>query len=177
MRIYLAVAILSVSLATSSAHADATSHRKAVLELFQLMDMNNMLKSSIDVSLQAQIQANPAVGRYEKQLRAFFVKYMSWESLKEQFADLYQKAFSEAELKELVAFYRTPIGKKTLHELPALMQQGAQIGMARVQAHADELNAMMQEPPAATPAGKPAARPAARRTATTTPASKPKTSN
>lgn len=158
MRTYLAVAILSVTLATSSAHADATSHRKAVMELFQLMDMNNMLKSSIDVSLQAQIQANPAVGRYEKQLRAFFTKYMSWDSLKEEFADLYQKAFTESELKELVQFYKTPVGKKTLRELPVLMQQGAQIGMTRVQAHAAELNAMMQEPPAtAAPASKPAA--------------------
>jgi hypothetical protein len=172
MRTHLAAAFLSLTLAVSSAHADAASHRKAVFELFQQMDMNNMLKSSIDVSLQAQIQANPAVGRYEKQLRAFFVKYMSWESLKEEFAELYVKAFTESELKELVQFYKTPVGKKTLHELPALMQQGAQIGMARVQEHAAELNAMMQESttqPAPAAASKPAAKPAA------APAAKPKT--
>lgn len=172
MRTHLAAAILSLTLVASSAHADAASHRKAVFDLFQMMDMNSMLKSSIDVSLQAQIQANPAVGRYEKQLRAFFVKYMSWDSLKDEFADLYMKAFTESELKELLQFYKTPVGKKTLHELPALMQQGAQIGMARVQAHAAELNAMMQEPPPpAAQANKPAGKPAA----ATPPAAKPKT--
>jgi uncharacterized protein len=142
----LLVVFLTATLATTAAQADEASHRKAVLELFQLIDMINMLKSSIEVSLKAQVQANPAIAPHEKQLRAFFNKYMSWESLKEEFAVLYQKAFSEAELKQLVAFYKTPVGKKTLVQMPELMQQGAQIGMARVQAHAAELQQMMQEP-------------------------------
>ena len=65
----------------------------------------------------------------------------------------------------MLTFYKTPVGKKTLNELPALMQQGAEIGMARVQAHMPELQAMLQE------AAKKAAGPTG--TSKTAPAGKP----
>lgn len=159
-----AVVVLAsmLTLGAASARADEASHRKVVLELFQQMDMAGVLNATMDASLKAQVQGNPGVARYESQLRAFFAKYMSWDSLKEDFAALYMKTFSEAEMKQLIAFYKTPVGRKTLHEVPALMQKGAEIGMTRVQEHMAELQAMLQAPPpaAAKPAPAPAGKPA-----------------
>lgn len=162
MRHLLLVLTCAIVLAATSVRADDASHRKATLELFQQMDMAKVLNASMEASLQVQVQSNPAIARYEPQLRAFFAKYMSWESIQDDFTKLYMKAFNESEMKQLVAFYKTPVGKKALSEMPSLMQQGAQLGMERVQAHMDELQAMFQEPPAGSkPASsKPASKPA-----------------
>ena len=162
MRNLLLAFACMTALVAGSARADEASHRKAAMELFQQMDMAKVLNASMEASLKVQVQSNPAIARYEPQLRAFFAKYMSWDSIQDDFAKLYMKAFSEAEMKQLVAFYKTPVGKKALNEMPSLMQQGAQLGMERVQAHMGELQAMLQEPPAgakpaaSSPASKPA---------------------
>jgi hypothetical protein len=161
MRNLLLVLACMTALTAGSARADEASHRKSAMELFQQMDMAKVLNASMEASLKVQVQSNPAIARYEPQLRAFFAKYMSWESIQEDFAKLYMKAFSEAEMKQLVAFYKTPVGKKALSEMPSLMQQGAELGMERVQAHMGELQAMLQDPPAATPT-KPSSSPASK---------------
>ena len=156
MRQVLMLALLGVSLTasmTSRAHADAASHRKAALQLLEAADMANALTAALDLSIKAQVHGNPALAPYESQMRAFFKKYVSWESLKEDFISLYIKAFTEREIKELLAFYQTPTGRKALKQLPVLMEQGSKIGMERVQSHLSELQQMMQSapPPAAKP--------------------------
>lgn len=41
---------------------------------------------------------------------------------------LYARTFSADEIKQMTAFYRTPVGAKMLATMPQLMQQGMQIG-------------------------------------------------
>ncbi len=125
--------------------ADEKSHRQAVEELLQVTNMEKVLKTSIDTALEVQMRANPRLTPYRDVMRKFFEKYMSWSSLKEDFIKLYMNEFSEEEVKQLTAFYRTPIGKKTLEKLPQLMMQGSKIGTERVQSHLDELQKMIRE--------------------------------
>ena len=47
--------------------------------------------------------------------------------------------FAEAELRDMIAFYKTPTGQKAIAKLPALMAKGAQIGQQRIQEHLPEL--------------------------------------
>jgi uncharacterized protein len=148
MKNWLAVVFLACSvLATAPAHvhADEKSHRAAVLELFSLMDMNHVLSESTEAMLAAQIEGNPALAPFAPKFRQFFAKYLSWETLRDDLVGIYSKAFTEPEVKQLVAFYKTPIGKKALQQMPKLMQQGAQIGAERVQKHMPELMQMLQE--------------------------------
>ncbi|MGE0628853.1 MAG: DUF2059 domain-containing protein [Hyphomicrobiaceae bacterium] len=44
-------------------------------------------------------------------------------------APIYAERFSAAEMKEIIAFYRTPVGKRILEEMPHLMQRAVQIGI------------------------------------------------
>jgi hypothetical protein len=41
---------------------------------------------------------------------------------------LYARTFSADEIKQMTAFYRTPVGAKMLATMPQLMSQGMQIG-------------------------------------------------
>jgi hypothetical protein len=39
---------------------------------------------------------------------------------------LYDSAFSEGDLEKMVEFYRTPVGRKTIRQMPAIMQNAAE---------------------------------------------------
>lgn len=150
----LVIALVCAAFA-APAFADAASHRKAALKLCDTIGVARMMEASIDVVLKAQVQANPALAEKQPQMRAFFAKYLSWESLKEDFLKMYTEAFTEKELGELTAFYETPVGKKTLAVMPTLMQKGSELGMSRVQTHIAELQQSLAGPapaPAAAPA-------------------------
>ena len=138
--LFVALALL----APMTARADEASHRKAAETLLGLMDMESLLAQSVDQMVQIQAQQNPAIAPYQAEMKAFLGKYMSWASMKEDMAKLYVAEFTEPELNELVKFYQTPVGKKTIQRMPALMAKGAEIGQKRVQQHLPELQAAIQ---------------------------------
>jgi uncharacterized protein len=51
----------------------------------------------------------------------------------EVYVPLYDEHFDEAELRQLVAFYRSPAGRKALTVMPTLMQQGLERTVPLVQ--------------------------------------------
>jgi hypothetical protein len=51
------------------------------------------------------------------------------QAMLDEFAVLYAKRFSAEELRAVAGFYRSPTGQKFVEAMPALMQDGAQIGM------------------------------------------------
>jgi uncharacterized protein len=53
----------------------------------------------------------------------------------DEIARLYAQRFTEAEMKEAIAFYRTPVGKKFVSDEPAVIDQG----LARTQAWSTKL--------------------------------------
>ncbi|MEY2490604.1 MAG: uncharacterized protein QOC70_2546 [Verrucomicrobiota bacterium] len=127
----------------ATTRADEASHRKAAEALFALMGMESLINQSIDQMLAMQVQQNPALAPYQVQMKAFLSKYMSWATLKDDMVKIYTAEFSESELNELNKFYQTPLGKKTVQKMPALMAKGAEIGQKRVQEHLPELQAAL----------------------------------
>ena len=111
----------------------------AASELFQTMQLEKTLGEAIEATVDLQIRQNPAIGPYRAVMLAFFTKYMSWNSLKEDVSRIYVASFSTEELRDLAAFYRTPVGAKSALLMPKLMNQGAELGMKRVQEHMPEL--------------------------------------
>ena len=150
MRNALMVVALVCSLgAALPVQADAASHRKAVLELFSAMKMESIAAQAIDAILAAQLQANPEMAPLEPKLRQFFTKYMSWKAMQEDYVVLYMQAFSESEITQLAAFYKTSVGRKSIEKMPALMQKGAEIGADRVRKHMPELLQLLGATPSA----------------------------
>lgn len=144
MKLFTTVAATLLFATVAPLRADEATHRASAETLLSAMDMENMMVQSIDQMLQMQIKQNPAIAQFEPQMRAFLSKYMSWAGMKEEMVKLYVTEFTESELKELVAFYQTPVGKKAIQKMPALMAKGAEIGQKKVQEHMPELQASIQ---------------------------------
>ncbi|GAB3741107.1 hypothetical protein GCM10027594_20910 [Hymenobacter agri] len=89
--------------------------------------------------LDAQLKQRPEAATFEPEMRKFFGKYMSWNSLKGDMVDIYSRNFTESELRDITKFYQTPAGRKMSAVLPQLMQSGMEVGQKRVQEHLPEL--------------------------------------
>ncbi len=145
---------LSATVSTTPAGVDAAaeqstdvsdSQREAALEMIKIMGMNDTLDLSMRQMIDVQVQRNPQLAPMRDVLEDFFETYLSWEQLKNEFVTLYARTFSEAEMREISAFYRTPTGQKMLEALPGLITETNGIGMSRVQAHYGELQQALAE--------------------------------
>ena len=115
------------------------SHTLAVEEFFTVMNMKETSEKTIDQMLAMQVQQQPQLASYKDVMTAFLRKYVSYEALKGDMVKLYKAEFTEDEIREMTAFYRTPVGKKAVSKLPTLTASGAQLGMKRVQMNMGEL--------------------------------------
>ncbi|KQQ46404.1 hypothetical protein ASF61_18615 [Duganella sp. Leaf126] len=120
--------------------------------------MSQGLASSIRAGAEAGIDANPkATPEQKRQARAKMEaelpkviagmqEVMNDPSLVDeimtQTVPLYARTFSADELKQIAAFYRTPVGAKMLSAMPQLMGEGMQIGQQIV---SSRIGPMMQK--------------------------------
>ena len=121
------------------------SHYQAAEELLQQMDMQLILTQSIDGMIDAQVRANPQMLMFEDIMKSFMQKYMSWESLKDVYIEIYIEEFMESELRDITAFYQTETGKKAIQRTPVIMQKGMEIGEQVMTQHLPELERLIME--------------------------------
>ncbi len=124
--------------------APSASHRQAAEALLDVTGLKTSMDRMITQMVEMQLRQKPEMGPYRDILLQFFTKYLGFNSIKYDFVDIYTEEFNEQELRELTAFYNTPVGKKTITKLPILMQKGTQIGMSKVRLHQHELITMLQ---------------------------------
>lgn len=138
-----AVLVLAVVSFCVVAQAYTEEHLGAAEELLIVMNVEGTLSETLDVMISTQLQQAPEIAQFEGVLRTFLAKYMSWEYLKDYFVEIYAGAFTEEELREVVAFYRTDVGQKLIRLTPELMNKGMEIGQQIVMDHMPELQQMI----------------------------------
>ena len=81
--------------------------------------------------------------RYQAQADQALDKVVGKGRLDDELVALYSDAFTEAELKELLAFYQTPTGRKVLEQMPQLMAHAAQLTQERLQQAVPEVDKLL----------------------------------
>ena len=139
-QIILSLLLLSIF----SVNANEKRDTVAVYELFKTMDMAKSYQQTIEKMLEMQVKQNPSIEPLKDIMLEFFNKHMGWKSVKEDMAKIYMNNFTDNELKKLITFYKTPIGKKAAILVPTLAAEGAAIGQQRLQKNMAELQQMIQ---------------------------------
>jgi len=160
----------SFALAQSAPVASATSAQSAaVKELLDAMDFRTMMIASFTEmekalpqmmrdQMAAVMDADPTVGAEEKKaalakveqvlpgasqaISSLFKDPALIDEMMAEIAPLYFKNYTVAELHELTAFYRTPLGRKVVALSPRLSTESMAAGQRIV---APRLNGVMQE--------------------------------
>lgn len=134
----------------SSVSAQDAETLKASEAFLESLNMAQVLEESLETSLDPQMEQFKQMGmgpegikELKAEMLAFMKEVMSYEELKPDFIKIYANAFTASELKELTAFYQTPLGAKTMKLMPTLMAQGMELGQAKVQENSAELQARL----------------------------------
>jgi hypothetical protein len=144
-RLILVAALAAViPAAVSGADKPKDTHFLAAMRLLKITNTEKTLDTSMNQMLKIQMQAKPALRPYENVMKKFLRKYISWDTLKNDLAKLYMAEFTEKELNEIIAFYKTPTGKKAIEKIPVIMQKSAQLSVQRIQEHKSELQEMIR---------------------------------
>jgi hypothetical protein len=120
------------------------SHRAAALALIEASVRPDLLRATIENEITAQLEHNPEMAPFAEVMREFVAEWFRWEVLRDALADVYVERFSELELRQLAAFYRTPLGERLAAEMPSLAAEHGRIGRQIVNAHQDDLVRRMQ---------------------------------
>jgi hypothetical protein len=148
--------LCGVALLAGSAHvlADASSHAAEAERFLQLTRADKMtvpVYAQVQQAFNQRFAEHPNKGkealleRYQAKANASLDKVVGWDKLKPEMVQLYTRSFTEQELKDLNAFYQSPLGRKMMDKLPALTMDAAQLTQKRLMQAAPEVNKLLTE--------------------------------
>ncbi len=118
---------------------------KSAEKLLEVMEMDKNYDRLMEQMADMQVQQNSAFADKKEAVMAFFNKYMGYEQLKPDLVAMYSDVYTEKELNDLIVFYKTPTGKKSVSLMPELAQKGSQLGVNKLMPHIDELIKIVQQ--------------------------------
>ncbi|MDB4906189.1 MAG: hypothetical protein JWO05_973 [Gemmatimonadetes bacterium] len=137
--------------ASSVAHAQAdtaASHRAAAEQLLAVTKAEKMatdMQSSIFKTMPAMGSDSAVTRRMQEPLRQFMAEEMSFAKMKPEMLDVYTQVFTEAELRQMVDFYGTPLGQLMLDRMPLVLQRSQEVAMKRITAAMPKLQVMIRQ--------------------------------
>ncbi|MCR4510029.1 DUF2059 domain-containing protein [Pseudomonas sp. 32.2.56] len=82
---------------------------------------------------------------YQAQANTALEQAVGWDKLKPDMVKLYTSNFNEQEMKELIRFYESPLGKKVLEKMPTLTAQSAQLTQGKLETAVPKVNQLLAE--------------------------------
>ena len=148
-------AALILTCGSAQVLADAKSHA-ADAERFLLLARADKLAVPVYAQVQQMFaqrfaesnapQSEKAVlETYQAQANAALEQAVGWDKLKPDMVKLYTSNFNEQEMKDLIRFYESPLGKKVLEKMPTLTAQSAQLTQGELEAAVPKVNQLLAE--------------------------------
>jgi hypothetical protein len=150
-RFFVVACLLLFSASVSRAETpapDAMEAARSLVTTMKLADQYKALLPAIMLSLRpALTQDRPEIERdYDAMMPAItdaFTPYYS--AMVDGVATVYATNFTAAELREIEAFYRQPVGQKMLEKLPVISQQALAVGQEIGRKAAEDLRQRLTE--------------------------------
>lgn len=106
------------------------------------MNIDAQLTAGFDLALQSML--HNGMEDYEDCLRKFLTETVSLDALREPLTQVYASRFSEDEVRQLLAFYRSPLGQRMALEAPSMTAECAAIGQQAVMRRMPEMLALLE---------------------------------
>lgn len=149
MKKLLLLAVLALAArpaaAQQTAPAPSASHVQAAEQLLVASDAENAMRKGMQRMMEMQAEQNPMLASMRDILEDFYARHMGWERMKPEMVRVYTSTFSESEIHELTAFYRTEIGRKMSERMPEIMARSTEMSQRIVQEHMPELTQKIME--------------------------------
>lgn len=163
LALLLATSVGTAVAATPKPKPPSEAQVRQLMEVFGVSRMLGQMNTQMAAMMQQQLPCVPA------SYWQGFIDTHGVRELTERMVPIYQRHFSASDIQGLLKFYRSPLGKKVIKEMPATMSEGMQLGQEWGRERAQAMLAELQKSgridaqgrcpatPAATPAAKLAA--------------------
>lgn len=140
------------------------AYRAVVLDLLEHLRTEAHLQNLRTAMVERELRRDKRLEEHAEVLAQHLDKYMAWEVVRDDIVAAYTTQFDAAEVREVLDFYRSPVGMKVLMHLERLNQAAFVKGVERARENMPELRYRLLEeqqqsaPPPAAPSA-PAADP------------------
>lgn len=141
------------------ARADDASKTAKIHEFFKVAKMDQLssqitqrmidqtksgaLQQSLGVSVTADQQQK--LDQFTQKLGKIISDTLNWNDLEPQYTKLYSDAYTEQQIDDLLAFYKSPTGQVMVEKLPTLMQQANAITQQRMAAAMPQIQELLRQ--------------------------------
>ena len=113
-------------------------------ELMELCNEPQNIENANLVMIEAQMQQMPMLAPAKPAFHNFFKKHCSYEAMKKDLAKIHLGMFTRDELKKIIAFFKTPEGKKLAASHTELMNKSMELREKRIGDNLPELQKNVQ---------------------------------
>jgi hypothetical protein len=121
------------ALGQATGDAEKTENIKRLMKLIEVEKLQQSMLDQVLLALKPMMNQAPAGDEQLRRKLERFSEIMSEEFRKLDFMsiniDLYNRYFTNEEIKGLIQFYESPVGKKAIQVLPEITQEGMKRGM------------------------------------------------
>lgn len=133
-------AVIALPMMTSAKPVD----EKLIKEYIEVINMKQTEANMINHTVVRIVEAQPKLaGKEDKLKEAFKELYESFE-LESFVKKIMTEKFSEEEIKELVKFYKTELGQKTVNLATEIGSKVTDICQSKIQANASKINELLE---------------------------------
>jgi len=119
---------LASSNAASSAIIDELFKVMQIEKSMGMIDMQiHEASKRMAESMRITEAQKPIFDRFIVRYTALMKDEMSWGKLKGPIAQVYADVYTDAEMKDIIKFYKSPVGQKVLAKMPELMNASIQV--------------------------------------------------
>jgi uncharacterized protein len=150
----LAAALAAVSFPIHAADIAAPKDEKTALaiQVLEVTKFDNIVKAmqqQVGAGIRSQFpqyadcaDAQPVMDEFVGAVSDKVAQTVGSDDFKADIAAIYSESFSAEELREIIDFYQSPLGRKWIERMPELMQKSMQISQSRLQAMTPEITAI-----------------------------------
>lgn len=145
--------------AASLAYADDASKAAKVEEFFKLAKMDDTIRQALALSAN-QIKSGmlqqmtgtklppeqeKSMGEFQEKVTSLVSGALSWENLKPSYVKLYADAYTEPQIDDILAFYRSPTGQAMVANNSSLMTKASTIAQKQLAEVMPELQKLIHD--------------------------------
>ena len=149
------VLLLSLLIFSSSLYAEQNTKQQKIDELIKVMNLDSMVDSmygqveGMMKGMSDQMGGKPSeqtiFDKYYGDMTTVLKTEMSWAKMQPMMVNVYDKHFSEQEIADMLAFYKTDTGQKILEKMPVVMQESMQMSQSLMKDAMPKIQTLAQQ--------------------------------
>lgn len=159
MHLKITLLFVIASCAPLTLRADDASKIAKVHEFFKIAKMDQAANVAMNTtitrvttritqqmrSVSVTTASQQRVDELNKKLKKLIVNDLSWDSLEPEYTKLYADAYTEQQLDDLIAFYRTPTGQAVAEKTPIIAGRIADVSQERLAALLPQIQQIVRD--------------------------------